>query len=147
VGVIARRGGPAGANAPSLELRIDEVVLRGFSPGDGDRIGAAIERELRRLLAERALGGDLAGDVHLDELDGGGFDLPPGARGEEVGALIARAVYSRLRSAMAGAGALEGPGVGVFRWDAAAGGALRQHPESDPSARPGGPPALVGEGG
>jgi hypothetical protein len=97
-----RRPGPP---APTLELRIDEVVLHGFSPGDRYRIGEAIERELHRLLAEGALPDQIEGDVRVDALDGGRFDLPRGARGDQVGALIARAVYGGLRSAIAPAAA------------------------------------------
>jgi len=98
---MERRDWPAGPVAPTFELHIDEVMLRGFSPGDRRRIGDALERELHRLLAEGALPDRLSGDVHVAELDGGRLDLSPGARGEEVGAMIARAVYGGLRSAMA----------------------------------------------
>lgn len=40
---------------PSIELRIEELILHGFSPGDHHRIGAAVERELGHLLSERGL--------------------------------------------------------------------------------------------
>ena len=103
---------PAGQGVPSVELRIEEVVLHGFGSGDRNAIGEAIERELSRLLADGVPPHGLTGDRHVAELDGGRFDLPPGARGDEVGALIARAVYGGLRTALAPAAVHQGPAVG-----------------------------------
>jgi hypothetical protein len=124
--------------APTLELRIDEVVLHGFSPGDRYLIGEAIERELHRLLAAGALPGQIEGDLQVDALDGGRFDLPRGARGEEVGALIARAVYGGLHSAIA-----ERPGA-----DASPGRAAAAPPGGAAGAGPGpmAAPAARGDG-
>ena len=85
-----------GALRQAVELRIEELVLHGFAPGDRDLIGGAVERELARLFAERGVppallrGGELAG------LDGGSFTTAPGAAAEAIGAQVAWAVYGGL---------------------------------------------------
>jgi hypothetical protein len=43
----------------AIEVRIGELVLEGFSATDRLRIGAAVERELARLVAERGVGARL----------------------------------------------------------------------------------------
>jgi hypothetical protein len=42
---------------PMLELHIDELILHGFSPNDGEAIREAVAAELNRLLAGRPLPG------------------------------------------------------------------------------------------
>ena len=81
---------------PAIELRIEELVLHGFAPGDRHRVGAAVERELARLLAERGLPPGLVRGADLSRLDGGSFAVAPGAGAEAIGARVARAVYGRL---------------------------------------------------
>src|SRR5262245_11527284 len=97
---MERLARPAGQRAGALELHIEEVVLRGFAAGDRRRLGEALEPELARLLADGGLAERLAGDVEVLALDGGAFVVPPGARGEQVGALIAQAVYGGLQAAV-----------------------------------------------
>lgn len=86
----------AGGARPSIELRIEELVLHGFSPGDRFRISAAVERELGRLLAERGVPGRLTDGRYLECLDGGTFDIAPAANAETIGAQTAHTIYGRF---------------------------------------------------
>ncbi len=83
--------------AVKIDLHIEELVLEGFRAADRHRIGAAVERELARLLTERGLPPGLAQGADLARLDGGGFEAKPGARPEAVGAQVAGAVYGGLK--------------------------------------------------
>lgn len=79
-----------------IDLHIEELVLDGFPPGDRHRIGAALERELARLLSEageRGVPESWAGGGEAARLDGGTFEAKPGARPERVGAQIAQSVF------------------------------------------------------
>jgi hypothetical protein len=80
-----------------IDLHIEELVLEGFRPADRHRIGAAVERELARLLAERGLPPGLAQGADLPRLDGGSFEAKPGARPETVGRQVAGAVYGGMK--------------------------------------------------
>ena len=80
----------------NLELHIDELVLRGFSPGDRYRIGDAMERELARLFAERGTPPSLAQGSEIEGLDGGTFEVKPGFGAEAIGVQVAQAVYGGL---------------------------------------------------
>ena len=83
---------------PSVTLRIEELVLHGFPPGDRYRIADAVERELRRLLTERGVPTEWATSALLpvDSVSAGGFELAPGARPDRVGSQIAEAIYGGL---------------------------------------------------
>lgn len=76
----------------SIDLHIEELVLEGFSPGDRHRIGAAVERELARLLTERGLP-RLTESLDVPRLDGGSFEMNRNATPEAVGGQVAGAVY------------------------------------------------------
>jgi hypothetical protein len=80
----------------AVDLHIEELVLDGFNPGDRHRIGAAVEAELARLFAERGVSPSLAWGAELATLDGGSFDVAPGAGPEQVGGQVAQAVYGGL---------------------------------------------------
>lgn len=80
-----------------IDLHIEELVLDGFAPGDRHRIGAAVERELSRLLTERGVPASWAGGGEVPSLDGGTFEAKPGARPERVGAQIAGAVFRGMK--------------------------------------------------
>jgi len=77
----------------SIDLHIEELVLDGFAPGDRHRIGAAIERELARLLTERGLPPGLAAGTDIPRADGGSFEAKPGDRPERIGLHAAGAIY------------------------------------------------------
>jgi len=85
-----------GPPPPSIELEIEELVLRGFAPGDRLRIGAAVERELGRLLSAGSLPAALSASGERPVMNGGSFELRSNAGPEAVGAQVARAIYGGL---------------------------------------------------
>jgi len=78
---------------PSIELQIDELILTGFPACDRSRIGAAVERELGRLLSEEGLPAALGQGGDRQSSDGSSFDVQPNARPEAVGVQVAQAIY------------------------------------------------------
>ncbi len=80
----------------NIELQIDDLVLHGFAYGDRYLIGAAIEREMTRLFAERGAPPLLARGGDFSRLDGGTFEAAPGAKAETIGAQVAQKVYGGL---------------------------------------------------
>ncbi len=80
----------------NVRLRIDELVLEGFPPGDRHRIAAAVEAELARLFAERGVPAGLRESIALPRVEGGAFELAPPARPEQIGAQVAGAIYGGL---------------------------------------------------
>jgi len=79
-----------------LELRVDELVLHGFAPGDRYRISEAVERELDRLFTERGVSPTLNQESETEYLDGGAFELKPNLGAEAIGVQVAQTVYVRL---------------------------------------------------
>lgn len=75
-----------------LKLHIDELVLHGFAAKDRQRIAAAVEQELGRLL-----GGKKSpvprGNMHIEHMKGGAFRTEHGAKPEATGTQIARTIY------------------------------------------------------
>lgn len=88
--------GPAGYG---LDLRIDELTLHGFRPGDRYAIAAAVERELSRLLIEEGAPALDAGSVF--RVDAGTFEAPHDATPDTVGTQVARAIHRSLSTARA----------------------------------------------
>ena len=80
-----------------IDLHIEELVLDGFPPGDRHRIGAALERELARLLGERGVPATWTGGGEAARLDGGKFEMRPGTRPERMGAQIAQSVFRGMK--------------------------------------------------
>ncbi|MGI9182852.1 MAG: hypothetical protein ACR2H9_20435 [Longimicrobiaceae bacterium] len=83
-------------NPARIELEIGELVLHGVAPGDRHRIGAAVERELARLLAERGLSPSLTQNGEVARLDAGALHVAPGARAESIGRQVAQSVHRGL---------------------------------------------------
>jgi hypothetical protein len=79
-----------------VALRIDELVLDGFAHADRISVGAAAERELGRLVAERGLPGTLRADASVARIDGGAHALAADAGSDAIGAAVARSVYGGL---------------------------------------------------
>ena len=79
-----------------VDLRIDELVLEGFSFGDRFRIGEAIENELTRLLAEHGAPASLTKDSESSSLDGLVIRIPSNAKATTIGAQVARSIYRGL---------------------------------------------------
>jgi hypothetical protein len=82
---------------PNIDLHIEELMLHGFAPEDRYRIGAAVERELARLFAERGVPAGVVAGAEIARLDGGAFAVAPGARPEAIGAQVAQAVYGGIK--------------------------------------------------
>lgn len=80
----------------NVEFHIEELVLHGFAPGDRYRIGDAVERELARLFAERGVPPSLANGGEIAHINGGAFEVTPGAKPEAMGVQIAQVVYGGL---------------------------------------------------
>ena len=80
----------------NVELHIEELILHGFAPGDRYRIGAALERELARLFGAGGVPPTLMQSIEVERLDGGAFQVAPGAKTETIGAQVAQAVYGEL---------------------------------------------------
>jgi hypothetical protein len=80
-----------------IDLHIEELVLEGFHPADRHRIGAAVERELARLLGERGLPAGLATPGEIARLDGGSFEMNRITTPEGLGRQVAGAVYGGLK--------------------------------------------------
>jgi len=80
----------------NVELHIEELVLHGFAPGDRYRIGAAVERELAHLFSDAGVPPSLMQSIDVARLDGGAFQVAPGAKTETIGAQVAQAVYGEL---------------------------------------------------
>lgn len=93
-----RRKKPAAgvSGAGSVEVHIGELVLHGFAPGDRHRIGAAVEQELARLLAESSRPAAWARRRLSARVDGGSFRLASGAKPGAIGAQIAAAIHGGL---------------------------------------------------
>ena len=79
-----------------IELRIEELVLHGFEPGDRHRVGEAVERELGRLFAERGAPPSLTRSEEVPRVDGGSFELTPGSGAGMIGTQVAQTVYRGL---------------------------------------------------
>ncbi len=79
-----------------VELRIEELVLHGFPPGDRHRIGDAATRELARLFAERGVPPSLEETGEMTSLSAGSFEARPDLGAERIGVQVARAVYGGL---------------------------------------------------
>ena len=77
----------------NVELHIEDLVLHGFAPGDRYRIGEAVERELAWLFAAQGVPSSLLATMEVASLDGGAFQMAPGARADAIGAQVAQAVY------------------------------------------------------
>jgi hypothetical protein len=78
-----------------LSLHIEELVLHGFAPIDGDRIGEAAQRELARLFVRQGMPRSLAGRLAVDLLDGGALKIAASAP-ELIGTQLAQAIYGAL---------------------------------------------------
>jgi hypothetical protein len=82
--------------ARRIEINIDELVLDGFAPGDRHNIGESLQLELRRLITEQSIPGQLSRDWHVEWLDAGEFSNPVNSKPESTGNQIAKSVYKRL---------------------------------------------------
>lgn len=80
----------------NIALRIDELALHGFAAADRQAIGAALQRELTRLISDQGVPAALTEGSSVDRLDAGVFNVAPGMSAEAIGAQVAQAVYGGL---------------------------------------------------
>lgn len=85
------------ARQPDVELHIEALALYGLEHLDHDQVGAAVQQELARLLAEGGVPPALLRSRDLGRVDGGAFDVAPGSTGGEIGAQVAQAVYGSMQ--------------------------------------------------
>jgi hypothetical protein len=84
-----------GVTRRQVEIRIEELVLHGFAARDRHRIGAALQRELGRLISQEEVQ-SLSKRADAQRVDGGTFEAPRGMSPDAVGVQAARAVRSGL---------------------------------------------------
>lgn len=75
-----------------LELKIEELSLRGFKRSDREKIAAAVQAELERLFAEEGLPAALENGREI-RLEGGSFSVPEGLSAQQAGVHVARQMY------------------------------------------------------
>ena len=80
----------------NINLHIDELVLRGLPGVQRDRIAAAVEVELQRLLDESGLPSSLEEGGRLPTVQVDNLRLPAGAKPAAIGTQVAGAIYSSL---------------------------------------------------
>jgi hypothetical protein len=79
--------------AMKVNLHIDRLVLEGFSRAEGRTVGAALERELARLIDRGGLPAHLHSATPIPRLDSGSLNLSPQTRPGTVGRQLARQIY------------------------------------------------------
>ncbi len=77
----------------AIELHIEELVLDGLRGLDEAQLGAAVQQELQRLLAQPGASQALARAGTAGSVDGGAFETGPDASTHAVGVQIAQSVY------------------------------------------------------
>lgn len=81
-----------------VQLHIERLVIEGVSPGQARRIGASLERELSRLIAEGGLPQSWGGAAPLENqeiprLDAGFLEKPAGEPPQGLGSRLAHQLY------------------------------------------------------
>lgn len=84
------------ARPAPIEVRIGELRLEGFPPGDRFRIAQAVEQELTRLLRARQPDVPFAEPRAVAQVSGGSFSFRPDDPPRLIGAEIARATFLGL---------------------------------------------------
>ena len=78
-----------------IELEIEQLILHDFPAHERQRIAAAIERELARLIEQEGLLGIGAGGLWLGEL--AEIEVDAGLKPDQIGARVAEQIYDGLR--------------------------------------------------
>ena len=82
-----------------IELHIEELVFEGVAPRDAYRLGAVVERELTRLLAEHDREAFPQQNITVDHLRAGAFHWHADDNAERIGTRVARSLYQSLINA------------------------------------------------
>jgi hypothetical protein len=80
----------------NVRVHIEELVLHGFAPSDRRGIADAVERELTRSFAGQGVPPSLMRTAVIGRLEGGSFDVEPGAKADQIGGQVAQAVFGGL---------------------------------------------------
>jgi hypothetical protein len=80
-----------------VNLHIEEVVLQDCAAGGCERVCAAVQRELQRLIAERGLSRSLLKGADIARIDVGRLQVRPGATADHLGSELSAAAYRGLR--------------------------------------------------
>ena len=87
-----RRAVRAGSGA-ALHVHIGELVLHGFSPAAGRRIGDGVHSELTRLFATAGVPSAMVSAPAAERVDAGPIRIASRAAAARIGGQIARAIY------------------------------------------------------
>jgi hypothetical protein len=98
---------PSAISSPSIEFRIDRLLLEGVPPGDRYRIAEAVQRELTRLLMEHEVPASSPSPAHQVRVDAGTIHITSGMRTTVVGEKIAHAIHGGVGAATNAAGRTE----------------------------------------
>lgn len=79
-----------------VDLRIEELVLRGFERVNGPYVAIVVQRELTRLVAEGGVPPAWRRGTSVAQVEGAAVELDPGAPADTLGVRIARSIYLGL---------------------------------------------------
>jgi len=85
---------------PSIEVRIEELVLEDVAAGDRHRVADALERTLREILRADGLATEHPIEAALERVDAGAFPVRGDRNASHFGSEIARAVHRTLVDAV-----------------------------------------------
>lgn len=91
--MVVRRARARRTPPRAVELHIEQLRLEGVTPGDRERIGAAMQLELARLLARDGIPQGWTQDRPVEQVDGGAIRIPPQMGAGTLGVQLARAAY------------------------------------------------------
>jgi hypothetical protein len=80
----------------TIDLHIDELLLRDLPHRQRTHIAAAAEQELLRLLTERGLPSSLARGGHIPQLAINAGEIAPDAKPDAIGNQIAQQLYGQF---------------------------------------------------
>jgi hypothetical protein len=86
---------------PRIDLHIEELVLRGFSPSDRHRFSEALQSELTRLLTAHSKGKTNARAasierVSIDHISAGSFRVAQGAKPATIATQVGQSVFRQI---------------------------------------------------
>ncbi|MEL6945133.1 MAG: hypothetical protein AAFO82_20980 [Bacteroidota bacterium] len=83
----------------TIALKIDELILHGFSKKDGFYIGRAMEQELSKLIELNGLPDKLSTEQSLTRIEASDFEFEEKAKPENIGKQIANSIYQGFSTA------------------------------------------------
>lgn len=87
---------------PGIELDIAELILHGFPKMDTNRLRAALDGELGRLLRDEAQAARFRASAAHARIDAGSLRIGASATPEQIGVQLARAVVRSVEPGRAG---------------------------------------------